>query len=329
MGGYMSPLSPVEITPLNKATADFPESSQVTTDLYESSLALAVHPEPCHVSAVCPESGNVSADRPDPRHVSSDLLESCHVIAVNLESRFVSAVRPESHYILAEHPESCHATEDHPESCHVLYVASRFSRSVLLYPSLVSSVRDAPLVISHIGVAFWCVWAAFSTTEVSEPATSMEGLPKAATEAAEPPEVAVPIPDPTEVAAYAAEPPEAASFTSALVLVVAPINELPVRPVTAIEAACELSSCSEPAKEAISELFSHSEPAMEADYELSAQRPTLALITLPVMNPETKDAVYICPVTSVSAKETTNELSTYPVPGGREYYVCVVYLYFS
>ncbi len=39
-----------------------------------------------------------------------------------------------------------------------------------------------------MGIALWCVWAAFTT--------------------AEPPEMAVPAPDPPEVAAEAAEPPE-------------------------------------------------------------------------------------------------------------------------
>ncbi len=43
-------------------------------------------------------------------------------------------------------PEPCHVTADHPESCDVLFVTSRYSRSVLRFPSLISSVRDAPLV---------------------------------------------------------------------------------------------------------------------------------------------------------------------------------------
>ncbi len=46
-----------------------------------------------------------------------------------------------------------------------------------------------------MGIALWCVWAAFTTAEVPEPVTSAEGLP----------EVAVPVSDSPEVVADAAE----------------------------------------------------------------------------------------------------------------------------
>ncbi|KAL0163860.1 hypothetical protein M9458_039613, partial [Cirrhinus mrigala] len=121
------------------------------------------------------------------------------------------------------------------------------------------------VALSTMGIALWCVWAAYTTAETPEKATSTEGLPEAAAEATEPPEAVVPIPDPPEVAAYAAEPPEAASSISALVIIVASTCELLVRPdpaseavyecpVMAVEAVCELSSCSDTAMEAICEL---------------------------------------------------------------------------
>ncbi len=116
------------------------------------------------------------------------------------------------------------------------------------------------VALSTMGIALWCVWAAFTTAEPPEMAVpapdppevaaeaaeppevvvSVLDSPEVAAEAAEPPEVAVPVPDSTEVAAYAAKPPEATSFTSALVTVVVPINELTVCPATAMEAVCEL-----------------------------------------------------------------------------------------
>ncbi len=118
------------------------------------------------------------------------------------------------------------------ESCHVLSVASRSSRSVLQYPSLVSSVRDAPVVSArtagipkptHLsppvleliplpaafpiwGIALWSVWAAYTTNETLEMAPATETSP--------------------EVAADAAEPPEMAALASNPCVVVAPTNAL-------------------------------------------------------------------------------------------------------
>ncbi len=46
---------------------------------------------------------------------------------------------------------------------------------------------------------------------------------------------------------------------------------------------------------------------------VTAQKPAFELLTLHVMNSETINALYVCPVTPVIAKETINELSTYPV----------------
>ncbi len=46
---------------------------------------------------------------------------------------------------------------------------------------------------------------------------------------------------------------------------------------------------------------------------VTAQKPMFELLTLPVMNSETINALYVCPVTPVIAQETINELSNYPV----------------
>ncbi len=65
------------------------------------------------------QSGPVSADR----HISADRPEHCHVSADHLEVRNVSPVHPKSGHLLSTAP-----------------------RSVFRFPSLMSSVRDAPLV---------------------------------------------------------------------------------------------------------------------------------------------------------------------------------------
>ncbi len=46
---------------------------------------------------------------------------------------------------------------------------------------------------------------------------------------------------------------------------------------------------------------------------VTAQRPTFKLLTLPVVNSETINVLYVCPVSPVISKETINELSIYPV----------------
>ncbi len=113
-------------------------------------------------------------------------------------------------------------------------------------------------------------------------------------------------------------------------------------PVTAMEAVYESLSCPVAATEAINELsFAHvtayeplscPDPAKEADFELPVPSVTTEevmcelhdccvaplgavceLLTLPVMKSETINALYVCPVTPVIAKETINELSTHPV----------------
>ncbi len=169
-------------------TGNLHESSHVSTDRHEASHVSADPPESLHVSADPPESLHVSADPPESLHVSADLPESLHVSADPPESLHIFADPPEPLHVTADHPESLHITADQPESCHVLSAIPIFSRLVLQYPSLVSSVRDAPLVSAHaagipksahfnpqvpvliplsealpmIGIALCCVWAAYT-----------------------------------------------------------------------------------------------------------------------------------------------------------------------
>ncbi len=81
--------------------------------------------------------------------VTSLLIFQSHISAAHPESRHVSADHPKSRHVTADHPKSRQVTADHPETCDVLSVTPRYSRSVLRYPSLVSSVKDAPLVSAH------------------------------------------------------------------------------------------------------------------------------------------------------------------------------------
>ncbi len=222
----------------SQVTVDRHESSQVTVDRHESSQATVDRHESSQVKVDLPESLHISADLPESLHVFADLPESLHVSADLPESHHVSADLPESHHVTAHHPESHHVTADHPESCNVLSLTPRYSRSVLRFPSLVSSVRDVPLVsaraagipksthsnpyvpelislseaIPMMGIALCCVWAACNTTELLEVAKSTVMSP--------------------EVAAHAAEPPEAAVLASAPCMVVAPSNSYPARHVT-------------------------------------------------------------------------------------------------
>ncbi len=102
-----------------------------------------------------------------------------------------------------------------------------------------------------MGIAFWCVWAAYTTTELPETAASTMMSLSVAADAAEPPEVvalAAVFPEPMvpaavspEVAALAAEPPEAAVLASAPCVVVAPSNTLSACHVTVEGTIAELS----------------------------------------------------------------------------------------
>ncbi|ROL43189.1 hypothetical protein DPX16_18592 [Anabarilius grahami] len=183
--------------------------SQVKSQLTVMFQVTAALPEPHHVSADLPEPCHISADLPEPCHVSADLLEHCHVSSDLLEHHHDSSDLPETCHASADLPESHPVTADHPESCHVLSVAPRSLRSFLRYPSLVSSVRDTPLVSARasgipksahsslpapeliplsaalpiMGITLWCIWAAYTTAE----------SPEVAAYSAEPPIVAAPV----------------------------------------------------------------------------------------------------------------------------------------
>ncbi len=101
-----------------------------------------------------------------------------------------------------------------------------------------------PVVLPTMGIALWCIWAAYTTTETLETAAATEMSPEVAADAAEPPGVVVHaavFPEATpaavspEVVAHAAEPPEAAVLASAPCMVVAPSNVLPACHVTVKE----------------------------------------------------------------------------------------------
>ncbi len=204
--------------------------------------------EHAHKMAATADPVHKMADTTTHRHFSADLWESSHVtvdrhelsqVTVDLpESLHIFADLPESLHVSADHPESHHVTADNPESCNNLPLTPRYSRSVLRFPSLVSSVRDVPLVSARaagipksthsnpyvpelislpealpmMGIALCCVWAAYSTTELLEVAKSTVMSP--------------------EVAAHAAEPPEAAVLASAPCMVVAPSNSYPACHIT-------------------------------------------------------------------------------------------------
>ncbi len=189
------------------------------------------------------------------------------------ESNQVTIDLPESHHVSADLPESHHVSADLPESCDVLSVTSRYSRSVLRF----SSVRDAPLVSARaagipkpthssppvpeliplsevlpmMGIAFWCVWAACTTTELPEVTVATMMSSEVAADAAEPlevvafvamfPEVMVPAAVSPKVAADAAEPPEAAVLSSVPCMVVAPSCALSACHVTVEGTVAELS----------------------------------------------------------------------------------------
>ncbi|XP_058626171.1 uncharacterized protein LOC131536963 isoform X1 [Onychostoma macrolepis] len=188
----------------------------------------------------------------------SDLPDSGVSAARPESQQHVTAARPESRPVSADRPESPqHVSTDLPEWGHVRADTPRSSRSVFHYRSLISSVRDSPLVSARtagipkpnhssppvpeliplsetlllMGIAFWCVWAAYTTTE----------LPEVVSLTAVFPEVMVPAAVSPEVAVHAAEPPDAAVLTSAPRMVVASSNELPACCVAVKETITELS----------------------------------------------------------------------------------------
>ncbi len=94
-------------------------------------------------------------------------------------------------------------------------------------PELIPLSEALPMM----GIAFWCVWAAYTTTEPPEVAASTMVSPEVAADAAEPPEVVTlvavfpevmaPTAVSPEMVAYA---PEAAVLASAPCVVVVPLR---------------------------------------------------------------------------------------------------------
>ncbi len=236
-------------------------------------------------------------------------------------------------------------------------VTPRDLRSVLRVPCLVSSVRDAPLVSARaagipkpthfsppvpeliplpvvlptMGIALWCIWAAYTTTEILETAAATKMSPEVAADAAEPPGVVVhaavfpgatPAAVSPEVAADAAEPTEAAVLPLIPCMVVAPSNALAACHVTIKGTITELSAFVETpdgtAVEPLEVAASTAEPpevSVVSTYQLlpcpvTAKKAVCELSPCPVTAKEAVCELSPCPVT---AKEAVCELSPCPV----------------
>ncbi len=112
--------------------------------------------------------------------------------------------------------------------------------------------------------------------------------------------------EPPEVEASATEPPEVSGVSSHLHVAC---------PVSAMEAACELLPCSEPANEASYEQLSCPEPAKEATSEYFALSitPEDMAYELPDYPAPATRAIQELPSRSVITMVTLNELSVCPV----------------
>ncbi len=127
--------------------------------------------------------------------------------------------------------------------------------------------------------------------------------------------------EPPEVAASAAEPPEVSGVPSCEslfcpVTAMEAVNESSSCPVTAMEAVCESLSCPVTGTEAAFEHMPCSEPANVSDSELPVPVKEYTP-ELSVMDSETRNALYVCPVNPVTTIETIHELSSSPVPKKR------------
>ncbi len=237
----------------------------------------------------------------------------------------------------ADHLEVRHVSPVHPKSGHLLSTAPR---SVFRFPSLMSSVRDAPLVsaraagipkpiysnppvlelfslaeaLTWMGVALCCVWAAYITHELSETAAAIILPFKVAAESAEPPravasaamssEVVSTAAVSPEVAALAAEPPQAAVLTSEQSEVRAPSNDAPpAHHVTVKVTVSELLSCPDDTTV---------DPLEVAT--LAAQTPEVSVVVFPqaMVGPATAmEAVSSSLSCSATAMEAVSESSSY------------------
>ncbi len=236
-------------------------------------------------------------------------------------------------------------------------VTPRNLRSVLRVPCLVSSVRDAPLVsacaagipkpthfsppvpeliplpvvLPTMGIALWCIWAAYTTTEFLETAAATKMSPEVAADAAEPPGVVVhaavfpgatPAAVSPEVAADAAEPTEAAVLPLITCMVVAPSNALAACHVTIKGTITELAAFVETpdgtAVEPLEVAASTAEPpevSVVSTYQLlpcpvTAKKAVCELSPCPVT---AKEAVCELSPCHVTAKKAVCELSPCPV----------------
>ncbi|ROK35860.1 hypothetical protein DPX16_17603 [Anabarilius grahami] len=205
------------------ATAGVPETVHVAAAALKSIHAAVAISDPVYVSSGLPESRHVSADLPEPRHISADLPEPRHISADLPEPRHVSVALPEPRHVSEDLPKPRHFSADLSEPRHIMavtpeshLVAVVIPQHVIKHQRLASSVEDPVLVsvrtagiprpthfsplapeliplsakLPIMGVALWCIWAAYTTTESPE------------------------------VVAYAAEPPEVAALASAPCVVV-------------------------------------------------------------------------------------------------------------
>ncbi|KAL0168874.1 hypothetical protein M9458_037096, partial [Cirrhinus mrigala] len=221
-----------------------PELRHVSSDL----------PEPRHVTLDHPEPHQVTSDRPEPRHVTSSRVTS-HPICCN---QFIKVS-------LRDAPLMSARSAGIPKPTH------------LTPPVLELITLSASLPM--LGIAWWCVWAVYTTTEVAVFAAASSVAERLA--AVSP-----------EMAAEAAEPHKMGTSALAPCTVVAPSNTHP---------ACGSSFCPVAAMEATYELSVHAVPVMEAMYELSAP-PVTAL-----------EAITELSVLPVPAMEATYELSAHPI----------------
>ncbi len=188
-----------------------------------------------------------------------------------------------------------------------------------------------PVVLPTMGIALWCIWAAYTTTEILEMAAATKMSPEVAADAAEPPGVVVHaavFPEATpaavspEVAADAAEPTEAAVLPLIPCMVVAPSNALAACQVTVKGTITELSASVETQNgtavvplEVAASTAEPPEVSVVSTYQLSpcpvtAKEAVCELSPCPVTAKEAVCELLPCPVT---AKEAACELSPYPV----------------
>ncbi len=175
-----------------------------------------------------------------------------------------------------------------------------------------------------MGIALWCIWAAYTTTEILETAAATKMSPEVAADAAEPPGVVVhaavfpgvtPAAVSPEVAADAAEPTEAAVLPLIPCMVVAPSNTLAACHVTIKGTITELSAFVETpdgtAVEPLEVAASTAEPP-----EVSVVS-TYQLLPCPVTAKEAVCELSPCPVT---AMEAAYESSSCPITAMKAVY---------